>query len=238
MCVTGTPGRWQQKRGEGTNGNSWIRDRWVWCLGRGRSYSPPVGMAGGPIRRQTGMGGGPIRRRQGWWAVLFAAGRDGGRASSGEVVLDTLRLGLDLSLSLLGGLQRPLLAVAWILLTSILKEKNLFLMRILVGLTREINNPQIVIIRTVDPHSFFADPVPAAFLMRIRINLKNLAKNTSVSLQYSWKKDCSKVDKKTMELVQIYVKIFLLFFQFFPHGSGSRRENGMRIRIHSPVLLI
>ena len=67
----------------------------------GRSYSPPVGM-----------GGGPIRRRQGWWAVLFAAGRDGGRASSGEVVLDTLRLGLDLSLSLLGGLQRPLLAVA------------------------------------------------------------------------------------------------------------------------------
>ena len=41
-----------------------------------------------------------------------------------------------------------------------------------------------------------------------------------------------------MELVQIYVKIFLLFFQFFPHGSGSRRENWMRIRIHSPVILI
>ena len=99
----------------------------------------------------------------------------------------------------------------------------------------------------MDPHSFFADPDPAAllnadpdpavfFLMRIRLQPNKIFNKLPN------KKDGSKqVIKKTMELVQIIYFIFrnkilvstnfhafFLFFllKFFTPGSGSRRENG------------
>ena len=59
--------------------------------------------------------------------------------------------------------------------------------------------------RAVDPHSFFANPDPAAFLMRIRIQLKKLVTNypTKSFLELKVEKKLIKSKKKTKELVQI-----------------------------------
>ena len=98
----------------------------------------------------------------------------------------------------------------------------------------------------MDPHSFFTDPDPAvsfngdpdpaAFSMRIRIQLKNIVKKLPFKESAIVEKTKK---KKTMELVQIYSKnfnnnmnitnslrFFLCYFSFFPLGSRRRNECG------------
>ena len=102
--------------------------------------------------------------------------------------------------------------------------------------------------RTVDPHLFFADPDvllnadpdPAAYLMRIQIQLKKICEKLPCE-DFSGDERQTNVKVKTMELVQIYcchkipivttfIAFFLFFLQFFPPL--------VQIRIHSPAFSV
>ena len=83
----------------------------------------------------------------------------------------------------------------------------------------------------MDPHSFFVDPDPAAFLLRIRIQLKKICNKLPYEDSSGVESDKKIAQKlKTMELVLIYLNVFhtitittnfFTVFLFFPQIFSS-----------------